>query len=137
MSETDHPTWPDCKQVTPKFCVCATKDQVRLIQAGFIGGTPVTPNLAITIRLLRFFHTAWKYCSLRLQPFAEALNNFLDAGNPLFLNFFPHFHHPCGWNQALSSAIHAYCEMIVMAEEAIEKSLDLTITDKLAGICPP
>ncbi|KAH9808290.1 hypothetical protein DFH28DRAFT_899186 [Melampsora americana] len=59
---------------------------LRLIQAGFIGGTPVNPETVITIRLLRFFHTIWKYCSLRFKPFAEGLNDFLDAGNPLFLN---------------------------------------------------
>ncbi|KAH9808495.1 hypothetical protein DFH28DRAFT_909305 [Melampsora americana] len=128
MSETDH------KQVTPKFCACTPNDQVRLIQAGFIGGTPVTPNLAITIRLLRFFYTVWKYCSLRFKPFAEALNNFMDAGNPLFLN---RNGTPREWNWDLSSAIHAYCEMIVMAEEAIEKSLNLIIADKLDGICSP
>ncbi|KAH9823366.1 hypothetical protein DFH28DRAFT_881118, partial [Melampsora americana] len=57
-----------------------------LIQAGFIGTTLVTPNSVITIRLLQFFHTVWKYCSLQLLPFAEALNDFLHVGNPLFLN---------------------------------------------------
>ncbi|KAH9821718.1 hypothetical protein DFH28DRAFT_824194, partial [Melampsora americana] len=73
------------KQVSLKFCPCSPNDQVWLIQAGFIGTTPVMPNAVITIWLLQFFHTVWKYCSLRFLPFAEALNEFLDAGNPLFL----------------------------------------------------
>lgn len=59
---------------------------MRLIQAGYIGGSPQRPQSAITIGLLRFFHTIWKYCTLRFQPFAEGLNEFLDAGNPLFLS---------------------------------------------------
>ncbi|KAH9808289.1 hypothetical protein DFH28DRAFT_886570, partial [Melampsora americana] len=41
------------------------------------------------------------------------------------------------WHRHLSSAVDAYRQMIVMAEEAIEKSLELTIKDKLAVICPP
>ena len=81
-------TFPGRKQVQIKFCPCSPNDQVRLIQAGFIEGTPVNPQSVITIRLLRFFHTAWKSCSLRFQPFSEALNELLDLdnGNPLFLN---------------------------------------------------
>ncbi|EGF98080.1 uncharacterized protein MELLADRAFT_96185 [Melampsora larici-populina 98AG31] len=55
------------------------------LTSGYIGGTPVRPQAVITIRLLRFFHIVWKYCSLRFQPFSEALNEFLDEGNPLFL----------------------------------------------------
>jgi uncharacterized membrane protein len=67
------------------MCSCSPNDQVRLIQAGYIGGTPVRPQSVITIRLLRFFHIVWKYCSLRFLAFAQALNEFLDPGNALFL----------------------------------------------------
>lgn len=74
------------KKVQLKFCPCTPNDQVRLIQAGYIGGTPVTPTSVITIKLLHFFHTLWKYCSVRFAPFAGALNEFLDAGNAFFLN---------------------------------------------------
>jgi hypothetical protein len=76
----------DRTQIQLKFCTCSANEQVRLIQAGYIGGTPENPKSVITIRLLRFFHTLWKYCSVRFEPFAQALDEFLDDGNPLFLN---------------------------------------------------
>ncbi|KAH9821717.1 hypothetical protein DFH28DRAFT_882772, partial [Melampsora americana] len=41
------------------------------------------------------------------------------------------------WHRGLSSAIDAYGEMLVMAAEAMEKSLELNRRDKLAEICPP
>ena len=77
---------PVRKQIQLKMCACSPNDQVRLIQAGYIGGTPVRPQSVVTIRLLRFFHIVWKHCSVRFLPFSEALDEFLDAGNTLFLN---------------------------------------------------
>ncbi|KAH9811811.1 hypothetical protein DFH28DRAFT_931486 [Melampsora americana] len=121
------------KQIELKMCSCSPNDQVRLIQAGYIGGTPVRPQQVITIRLLRFFHIVWKYCSLRFLAFSEALNKFLDEGNPLFLTKGNNCRE---WHRTLSSAIDAYRQMIVMTEEAVTKSLNLTIQDKLAVICP-
>ncbi|KAH9822566.1 hypothetical protein DFH28DRAFT_1181288 [Melampsora americana] len=122
------------KQIQLKMCACSPNDQVRLIQAGYIGGTPVRPESVITIRLLRFFHIVWKHCTLRFLPFAEALNEFLDAGNPLFLT--RDGNNIREWHRTLSSAIDAYRYMVVMSEDASSRSLNLTIKDELAGICP-
>lgn len=67
-----------------EFCDC-TLDQVCLIRRGYIGGSPKHPRTAFSLRLLRWFHTFWKYCAHRVQPFAEALDEYLDAFNPLIL----------------------------------------------------
>lgn len=75
----------DRKQVNLMFCKCYANDQVRLIHAGYIGGSPDHPVSAITIRLLRFFHILWKYCCIGYQPFALALTEYIDPGNPIFL----------------------------------------------------
>lgn len=66
------------------FCACQP-DQVRLIRMGYIGGSPIHPNTAFSLRLIRFHHMIWKHCSIRFQPFAYALDAFLDPHNPMIL----------------------------------------------------
>ncbi|KAH9820339.1 hypothetical protein DFH28DRAFT_834036, partial [Melampsora americana] len=53
------------------FCDC-TLDQVRLIRMGYIGGSPVHPETAYSIRSLRLHHSLWKYCTVRTQGFTLA-----------------------------------------------------------------
>lgn len=67
-----------------EICNC-TSDIVRLARKGYIGGSAVCPRTAFSIRLLRLYHSMWKHCTVRLAPFIEGLNEFLDASNPLFL----------------------------------------------------
>ncbi|KAH9810640.1 hypothetical protein DFH28DRAFT_902640 [Melampsora americana] len=66
------------------FCKC-TLDQVRLIRMGYIGGSPVHPQVAFSIRLLRLHHAMWKYCTVRTQGFTLGLDEFLDPASPLIL----------------------------------------------------
>lgn len=73
------------KQIQIKFCACAPNDQVRLIQAGYFGGSPERPKTAISIRLVRFFHLAWKHCTVAYAPFSKLLNEFLDPAHLLIL----------------------------------------------------
>lgn len=68
-----------------QFCSCQFSDQTRLIYMGYIGGSPKYPQTAFSIRLLRFYHLLWKFCSTRRGPFARALDEFLDAWNPLII----------------------------------------------------
>lgn len=72
------------RQTKISFCKC-TLDQVSLIRMGFIGGSPIAPRTAYSIRLLRLHHTIWKYCCVRTQGFSLALDEFLDAHSPLIL----------------------------------------------------
>lgn len=72
------------RQVEIQFCGC-TLDQVRLIRMGYIGGSPVHPQTAYSIRLLRLHHSLWKYCTVRTQGFTLGLDEFLDPANPLML----------------------------------------------------
>ncbi|KAH9807138.1 hypothetical protein DFH28DRAFT_1089984 [Melampsora americana] len=76
----------------------------------------------------------WKHCTLQSLPFAEALNEFLDADNPLFLT--QDGNNIREWHQTLSSAIDAYWHMVVMSEDASSRSLNLTIKEEHSGICP-
>lgn len=62
-------------QLSISFCSCQP-DQVRLIQLGYIGGSPKQPERAYSIRLLRLHDSLWKNCSIRTQPFSQALDDF-------------------------------------------------------------
>lgn len=72
-------------KITVKFCACKA-DSVRLLLMGFIGGTAKNPVTAYSIRLLRLFHMLWKKCWVRLTPFCLAIEEFLDARNPIILS---------------------------------------------------
>lgn len=50
---------------------------------GYIGSSPMFPGTAFSIRLLQFYHVLWKYSAVRLQPFTLAIDELLDANNPL------------------------------------------------------
>ena len=67
-----------------ELCRC-TPDQVRLIRQGYLGGSPTEPRTAFSLRLLRFYHILWKECSTALQPFSQAIDEYLDAHNELIL----------------------------------------------------
>ncbi|KAH9816908.1 hypothetical protein DFH28DRAFT_890429, partial [Melampsora americana] len=72
------------KQEEFQFCLCAS-DQVCLLRMGYIGGSPVHPQTAYSIRLLRLHHSLWKFCTVRAQGFALAVDEFLDPACPLML----------------------------------------------------
>lgn len=76
--------WLARAKLEVKFCSCQP-DQARLIQMGYLGGSPIHPNTAFLLRLIRLHHIFWEHCSIRFQPFAFALDAFLDPHNPLIL----------------------------------------------------
>lgn len=68
-----------------QFCNCKP-DSVRLIQMGYFPASPTFPRTAFSIRLLWFYQVLWKHCSVRLQGFALALDEFLDGKNGLMMS---------------------------------------------------
>ncbi|EGG06582.1 uncharacterized protein MELLADRAFT_86417 [Melampsora larici-populina 98AG31] len=94
-----------------QFCSCQFNNQTRLIYMGYIGGSPKYPQTAFSIRLLQFYHIIWKFCSTRLGPFARALDEFLDAWNPLILT---KNEEPRRWQTPLYYAIDAYRQMVAI-----------------------
>ncbi|KAH9824273.1 hypothetical protein DFH28DRAFT_879361 [Melampsora americana] len=75
----------DRQKAEVTFCGCQQSDQSRLIYMGYIGGSPKYPQTAFSIWLLRFFHITWKFCTSRAEPWTRALDEYLDAFNPLIL----------------------------------------------------
>lgn len=58
---------------------------VRLLQMGYVGASPVKPKTAFSVRLLVHHHAMWLRCAVSTQGFCEALDDILDAHNPLIL----------------------------------------------------
>ncbi|KAI7961430.1 hypothetical protein MJO28_001919 [Puccinia striiformis f. sp. tritici] len=129
------------KEVHVEFCHCQN-DQVRLIQMGYIGGSPKFPRTAFSIRLLHLHHILWKHSGLAMSPFSKSIDEFLDFANPLILisnneedlNF-----SFCTreWRRTLSLAVDAFREMLRREKLITDKLLDLGPLDWLADICPP
>ncbi|EFP88713.2 uncharacterized protein PGTG_14679 [Puccinia graminis f. sp. tritici CRL 75-36-700-3] len=128
------------KQEPVDFCECQT-DQVRLIQMGYIGGSPKFPKTAFSIRLLQFHHVLWKYSSVAVTPFSKALDEFLDSNSPLILvnhhvSNEENLHSTRKWRRTLTSAIDAYREMLRRDELLSEEMLSTGPMDQMADICP-
>ncbi|EGG00817.1 uncharacterized protein MELLADRAFT_92992 [Melampsora larici-populina 98AG31] len=116
-----------------QFCDCQS-DQVRLLQMGYIGGTPVHPVTAYSVRLLRSYHTLWKQSSVPISKYANYLDEFLDAFSPRIV--VKGTDKPRQWRRTLSCAVDAYRELNRLQDELIERALQLNSLDNLAGNCP-
>ncbi|KAI7945969.1 hypothetical protein MJO29_012357, partial [Puccinia striiformis f. sp. tritici] len=128
------------KQQNIKFCGCQP-DPVQLIRMGYIGCSPKFPRTAFSIRLLQFHHILWKNSAVAMLPFATALDEFLDANNPLILvhNNGEDFDSPFStreWRKTLSSAVDAYREMLQREQALAEEVMEMTSMDKMADLCP-
>ncbi|EGG10716.1 uncharacterized protein MELLADRAFT_93555 [Melampsora larici-populina 98AG31] len=123
----------DRRKAEIRFCGCQTNDNTRLIYMGYVGGSPKFPETAFSIRLLRFFHIVWKYCTSRVDPFTRALDEFLDAFNPLILT---KNEEPRRWHTPFRWAIDAYRKMLTATETALNEEMSLSPQEKLAENCP-
>ncbi|EGG04192.1 uncharacterized protein MELLADRAFT_89581 [Melampsora larici-populina 98AG31] len=123
----------DRKKLEVTFCGCHQNDNTRLIYMGYIGGSPKYPETAFSIRLLRFFHTTWKYCTSRVEPWTRGLDEYLDAFNPLLLT---KNEQPRQWHTPFQWAIDTYRKMLTATDKALDVELSLTPKDKLAENCP-
>ncbi|KAI7944716.1 hypothetical protein MJO28_010411 [Puccinia striiformis f. sp. tritici] len=59
------------------FCEC-TRDGIRLLQLGYLAGSPVKPQTAFSLPLLTFFDCLWNNCHMGAFPFTTALNQWLE-----------------------------------------------------------
>ncbi|KAH9822464.1 hypothetical protein DFH28DRAFT_881386 [Melampsora americana] len=116
-----------------QFCDCQS-DQVRLLQMGYIGGTPVHPVTAYSVRLLRSYHTLWKQSSVPISKYANYLDEYLDAFCPRIV--VKGTDKPRQWRRTLSCAVDAYRELNRLQDELSQRALQLTSLDNLAGNCP-
>ncbi|KAH9808123.1 hypothetical protein DFH28DRAFT_1088139 [Melampsora americana] len=121
------------KEITVDFCSCQSEAS-RLVSMGLIGGTAKQPRTAFSIRLIRLYHLLWKFCSIGLAPFCQALDEFLDAFNAMVL--VAKANKPREWRKPFTSAVDAYREMIRREGELSIVVLKLTALEQLASNCP-
>ncbi|EGF97624.1 uncharacterized protein MELLADRAFT_84820 [Melampsora larici-populina 98AG31] len=125
--------WSGRTKTSLMTCRC-TSDAVRLLRRGYIGGTPAQPRTAYSIRLLRFHHILWKYCSIRIAPFVEALDEYLDPRSSLLL--VSGSDQTRDWRKGFSAAVDAYRELLQRQEDMTNEALQLSPEDILASTCP-
>ncbi|KAH9815918.1 hypothetical protein DFH28DRAFT_1082161 [Melampsora americana] len=125
--------WTGCIKIQLVTCTC-TPDAVWLLRRGLIGGTPTKPRTAFSIRLLQFHHIVWKYCSVRLAPFVEAVEEYLDPQSILLL--VAGSDQTCDWRTGFSSAVDVYREMLQMRNELAHQALQLSPEGIPALTCP-
>ncbi|KAI7935276.1 hypothetical protein MJO28_016803 [Puccinia striiformis f. sp. tritici] len=130
--------WGDPEEVI--FCDCQ-RDQMRLVQMGYIGGAPKFPCTAFSIRLLRLHHILWKRSGVTMSPFSKSIDEFLDAYNPLILvpnssDGSDQSYHTREWRRTMSSAVDAYREMLQREKLIHKRMLAMGPLDKLADKCP-
>ncbi|EFP85538.2 uncharacterized protein PGTG_11894 [Puccinia graminis f. sp. tritici CRL 75-36-700-3] len=128
------------RQIDVEFCDCQV-DQVRLIQMGYIGTSPKFPRTAFSIRLLRLHDIIWKNCAVSITPFAKAIDEYLDANNPLILvsgadmDSDP-LYTTRDWRKTLSTSVDVYREMLRREKIISKEILQMDPMDKMADICP-
>ncbi|KAH9808790.1 hypothetical protein DFH28DRAFT_1087200 [Melampsora americana] len=110
-----------------QVCQC-TPDVVWLVRQGCMGNAPKVPRTAFSIRLLRFHHILWKHCSVGLAPFVTALDEYLDAHNPLLV---------VSGTDKSRDWLDAFRKMIRFQDELTCQALQLSPKDQLAMTCPP
>ncbi|KAH9808074.1 hypothetical protein DFH28DRAFT_911363 [Melampsora americana] len=115
------------------FCKC-TSDNVRLVEMGFIGATPVHPRTAFSIRLLRTHHVYWKHMTTPTQGFALALDELLDDFNPLIE--VKGTGRPRDWRTPLGVAIDAYRDILKQIRQLEFEKMQLDALGQLAANCP-
>ncbi|KAH9472605.1 hypothetical protein Pst134EA_003212 [Puccinia striiformis f. sp. tritici] len=129
--------WGDpAKTARSRFCDCQ-RDQVRLVQMGYIGGAPKFPRTAFSIRLLRLHHIMWKRSGVAMSPFSKSIDEFLDAYNPLILvpnssDGTDQSYHTREWRRTMSSAVDAYREMLRREKLIHERMMAMGPLNRLA-----
>ncbi|EFP91019.2 uncharacterized protein PGTG_17291 [Puccinia graminis f. sp. tritici CRL 75-36-700-3] len=115
-------------------------NQVRLIQMGYIRTSPKFPRSAFSIRLLRLHDIIWKNCAVSITPFAKAIDEYLDANNPLILvsgadmDSDP-LYTTRDWRKTLSTSVDVYREMLRREKIISKEMLEMDPMDKMADIC--
>ncbi|EGG04331.1 uncharacterized protein MELLADRAFT_89479 [Melampsora larici-populina 98AG31] len=118
--------------LTVEFCTCQS-DQVRLIQMGYIGGSPVLPEIAFSLRLLRLHDALWRFCCIRTHPFAQALDFFHRVALGFVEDITKKLQR---WGRQFSCAVDAYRRLIQVKEDLGTRAMELSPKEKLGANCP-
>ncbi|KAA1119029.1 hypothetical protein PGT21_013091 [Puccinia graminis f. sp. tritici] len=93
------------KQSDVAFCPC-TPDVIRLLQQGYVAGSPVRPQTAFSLPLLIFHNHLWNNCHVGTLPFTLALTEWLEPQSQRL--FAKNKNHAWDVQKPFSACIYSY-----------------------------
>lgn len=121
------------------FCECVS-DVIRLLQLGYISGSPQHPRTGFSIRLIQFHHNLWNNTVFLTTGFIDGLMTFLDERCASRLK--PRTSHQTqskNINRSLrhpfTQAVDIYWQILLGQERVFEEGLQFTPLDISANQC--
>ncbi|KAA1137949.1 hypothetical protein PGTUg99_013664 [Puccinia graminis f. sp. tritici] len=121
------------RQKTIRFCEC-TLDGVRLLQLGYIAGSPVRPQTAFSLPLLIFHNNLWNNCHVGTLPFTVALNSWLEPRSQRLRA--RQGKHARQLRKPFTAAVDLFRQLEEKTAEVVFSSLQLTKQEILASPSP-
>ncbi|KAA1115642.1 hypothetical protein PGTUg99_018995 [Puccinia graminis f. sp. tritici] len=116
------------------FCGC-THDAVRLLQQGYLAGSPMQPQTAFSMRLMIFHNDLWNHCHVGTLPFTSALRQWLEPRSERL--FAKNSRHARDLRKPFTAAVDMFRKLNDMTDSLVMQALKLTEQEKLAGLsCP-
>ncbi|KAA1134187.1 hypothetical protein PGTUg99_031640 [Puccinia graminis f. sp. tritici] len=110
-------------------------DGVRLLQQGYLAGSPVKPQTAFSLPLLIFHNSLWNHCHIGAQPFTLALNDWLEPRSQRLCA--PKGKHPRQLRKPFSAAVDMFRQLEEKRKKSIFSVLGLSNQEVLASSsCP-
>ncbi|KAI7966756.1 hypothetical protein MJO29_000033 [Puccinia striiformis f. sp. tritici] len=117
-----------------EFCKC-TLDGVRLLQLGYLAGSPDKPQTAFSLPLLIFHNSLWSYCHFGALPFTMALNHWLEPRSRRLCA--RKRKHARDLRKPFSAAIDLYRRLEEKRQETVIAAIKLSPLEVLAFLsCP-
>lgn len=121
------------------FCSCVP-DVIRLLQLGYIAGSPQHPRTGFSIRLIQFQHHLWNNTTISTIGFLEALMSFLDQRctsrmTPRQLKTSRQRNINRSLRQPFTQAIDIYRRVLIGQQTLFEEGLQLTPHEIFAEQC--
>ncbi|OXC57492.1 hypothetical protein C358_07074, partial [Cryptococcus neoformans MW-RSA852] len=116
-----------------QFCPCSS-EPIRLIERGFMPVTMTFPETAISFRLLSFFHVIWQHVPIAVQGFADGLFAWQSQLNGVVRAKGSHKARNGG--PLIRQAMQFYRELLLRERKAIDKAVNKSLRDIVAGQCP-
>ncbi|PLW46474.1 hypothetical protein PCASD_06305 [Puccinia coronata f. sp. avenae] len=125
------------KRVPFCFCHC-TPDPVQLLAHGYLPSTPVYPQTAFSLRLLKFYHLLWNLCNAANTPFAEVMRRWNESLSiRLCSKSKKNLNQPRRLGRNLSGSIEVYRMLLAKHSTTIQTFTSATQQDVLAQrSCP-
>ncbi|KAA1096264.1 hypothetical protein PGT21_010698 [Puccinia graminis f. sp. tritici] len=105
-----------------KFCSC-TSDAVRLVQMGYLPGSPIRPVTAFLLPLCILLDCLWNNCNIGAMPFTIALKQYLEPRSQRLT--VKNAKHACDLRKPFLAAVDLYRELNDRTKNMISRIMRL------------